>query len=659
MQTLSWYINRLGRMSAGEIAWRAGKALRLARSSLEVVPAPAPNLQGGSGAMFMHVPADIDAEPYCAAADRVMRGEYDIFDLEGCNLGRSPNWNRDPLTGRIAPLVAAGVLDYRDEQRVGNIKYLWEPNRHLHIVTLAQAYALTRNDRYASEIMSHIDSWITQCPVGRGANWVSALELGIRLINWSIAWQLLGGVQSPLYETPQASAFRSRWLGCVYQHAHAVISNLSRYSSANNHLIGEAAGVWIAAVTWPYWPEMREWGARCRTILAEEALKQNAPDGGNREQAISYQQFVFDFLLLSGLAARAATIDFTAPYWKRLESMSDFLASLMDVEHHVPMLGDADDGYVVRLNPDRNACPYRSLIATAARLFGRPDLARKAASPDDVKTQWLLGEGGDTGSEVSAVTQYQPVTAFPDSGYYLLGHGFETPDEVKLIVDAGPLGYLSLAAHGHADALAVCLSVGGHEILIDPGTYAYHSQAQWRRYFRSTRAHNTAEIDGMDQSQQDGSFMWSRHARSRCRLFASAGSLQMFRAEHTGYCRLRDPVLHERSIEFDAAEREFSIVDAFDCAGMHVIERHWHFSPQLAPEIIDRGVRVCAGRYVVTFTAAEPIELERHVGGSAQEGGWYSPSFGRKVPCTTITWRTRISGPVRLGTGISTYRLLD
>ena len=91
---------------------------------------------------------------------------------------------------------APRAIDYRDERVVGNIKYLWEANRHLHLVTLAQAIALTGDPRYALGIRAQIDSWIEQCPVGRGPNWCSSLELGIRLINWSIAWQLLGGSRS-------------------------------------------------------------------------------------------------------------------------------------------------------------------------------------------------------------------------------------------------------------------------------------------------------------------------------------------------------------------------------------------------------------------------------------------------------------------------------
>ena len=76
---------------------------------------------------------------------------------------------------------------------VGDVKYLWELNRHGHLVTLAQAYALSGELRYAETIQAHLESWFVACPCGIGPNWSSALEPAIRLINWSAAWHLLGG----------------------------------------------------------------------------------------------------------------------------------------------------------------------------------------------------------------------------------------------------------------------------------------------------------------------------------------------------------------------------------------------------------------------------------------------------------------------------------
>ncbi len=87
--------------------------------------------------------------------------------------------------------------------------------------------------------------------------------------------------------------------------------------------------------------------------------------------------------------------------------------------------------------------------------------------------------------------------------------------EIWCRCDGGPHGYLSIAAHAHADALSVEVRYGGVDILADPGTYCYHGEPEWRSYFRSTIAHNTVELDGQNQSGDGGPFLWLRHANGR------------------------------------------------------------------------------------------------------------------------------------------------
>ncbi|HXN15517.1 MAG TPA: heparinase II/III family protein, partial [Usitatibacter sp.] len=485
-ERLTWRLNRLRCMSAAEIGHRVVKAaaiqaerwgwarLRVPESDLSRAAAP-----------WIDLEARVDPAAYRAAAERLISGHIDVFALEGIALGSPPPWNRDPKTGIEAPLDFGKQLDYRDASRVGDIKYLWEPNRHLHLVTLAQAHALTHEAKYAALLREHLESWFRACPFLQGPNWSSALEAGLRLVNWALAWQLLGGARSSLFEGAQGDEFRHRWLASIYQHAEFVCGHFSLHSSANNHLLGEAAGVFVAALTWPHWPRARHWRLRAGEILEREALLQNAPDGVNREQALSYQQFVLDLLLLPLIAARANGEDFSPAYLARIEAMLEYLASVMDAGGHLPMFGDADDAFAVRLDPRADFCRYRSLLATGALIFGRADFKSKARALDD-KTRWLLGRGSDAAFEALDTRGARlPVhCAFPLGGYYILGCDYETEAEIRAVADAGALGYQSIAAHGHADTLAFTLSVGGEEFLVDPGTYAYHTERAWRSYFR-------------------------------------------------------------------------------------------------------------------------------------------------------------------------------
>ena len=645
-------------MSGAEVAFRLARRLRLLSENFSSNDTPEPDLHARD---LRFLPPFIAParEILTAAAEDILAGRYTCLDLEDCGLGNPPQWNRDPLTQRSAAVRRASAIDYRDEREVGNIKYLWEPNRHLHLPLLAQAHALTGDPRYSQAIATQIDSWIEQCPVGRGPNWVSPQELGIRLINWSLTWQLLGGMRARLFADAEGEQFRSRWLRSIYQQTRTVVSNLSGYSSANHHLIGEAAGVYVAASTWPLWPQMGEWGERCRVVLEEECLRQNAPDGGNREQSFGYQTFVLDFLMIAGIAARARGEDFSPLYWRRVEAMIDFLASLTDVAGRLPMIGDSDDSQAVSLAAEPGFSAHGSLIATGAVVFNRADLAAKAGTLDG-KTATLLGVEAIrrlAQLKVRGRHRFRPRQQLAESGYYLLGAGFDTPDEVRLLADAGSLGYLSIAAHGHADALSFVLNIGDREILVDPGTFAFHTDPSWRGYFRGTRAHNTVGIDNEDQSIQTGSFMWKAHARARCIEFESGTDLQRFVGEHDGYARLADPVVHRREIRLDVRRKVIDVTDILRCEAAHDARRSWHFAEDCQVERAGAGLKVTAGLCQLLMEPLEDLsEVHLHRGGTAEQGGWISRRFGVKQPTTTAHWHARVNGQTTLRTRITWTR---
>jgi hypothetical protein len=430
----------------------------------------------------------------------------------------------------------------------------------------------------------------------------------------------------------------------------------SLHSSANNHLIGEAAGLFIAGVTWPHWKRAALWADTGQRIVEREALAQNAPDGVNREQAVSYQRFVLDFLILCLLAGRANGRRFSADYEARLEAMLDYLAAIMDAAGNVPQFGDGDDGYMARLAQGGGFCPYKSLLATGAILFGRGDFKRKAGPLDD-KTRALIGPRADEryASLDTKNTRLPPRQTFPHGGYYVLGCNFDTPGEIRLVADAGPLGYRSIAAHGHADALSFTLSAGGLEFLVDPGTYAYHTQGAWRQYFRGTAAHNTVRIDAADQSEQGGNFLWLKKANAGCSLWLSSAQKDCFEGWHDGYMRLADPVKHRRRIQLDKPGRRILIEDTLDMAEDHAVELFFHCHEASLLEASEHGYVVRRGGAAVRIAlpAAEGARVALYHGSLAPMCGWVSRSFDCRDPAPTIVWSARLAGPTTLRTEIT------
>lgn len=650
---LAWQFNRLSVMDLAEIRYRLKQNLQLGYEKLGrgLVLQPPPPAEAKFGLPWVvSLPIDLERDSCIRVADRVLQGRMDVLSLEDVHVGFPPRWNQDPKTGTRVPLVYGKSLDYRDPQKVGDIKYLWEPNRHLQVTALAQAYHLSGDLRYAEGAQRLLESWFEQCPYPLGPNWVSSLELAIRLVNWSCCWHLLGGEKSPLFASEEGRRFKRRWLDSIYQHCHFISGYLSRWSSANNHLFGELTGLYIASITWPCWKASQAWLDLARAELEAEAVKQNYSDGVNREQAIYYHHEVIDMMLLCWLTGRANDLPPTKRFVALIERMLEFLASMMNISGALPMIGDADDALLVRWEhaPDWN--PYRSLLASGAVLFERPDFAAKAGVFDG-KSRWLLGDDAAAVFDRLATlpdaekSAYQNRRQFPEGGYFILGDHLDTPDETRLIVDAGPLGYLGIAAHGHADALSFCLSVKGNELLVDPGTYAYHTDKQWRDYFRGTSAHNTVRVDGLDQSEPGGNFMWLRKANAICERWERGESEDCFVGFHDGYRRLGDPVVHKRKIVFDKRGRTILVEDTLDCAGTHDIEIFWHFAETCQVSVNgEEVVALCPGTRLEMSMRDVVCVAELRIGCEAGPCGWISRRLDRKVPAPSVVWRARIRG---------------
>lgn len=637
-----WFFNRLRAMGPAEVCWRFRNLAysRLQKFGLlKVWKVVSPDFSLDRGSWLPFDALDNSLEESITVADRLMNEGMRIFALEKRYPCIDPEWNRDPRTGILVPLKFGKTLDYRDPEIVGDSKYLWEPSRFLQLVPIARAYHLTGDGKYLAAVKTMIHSWIEQCPYLYGPQWTSSLELAIRLINWSLAWQYIGGLESDLFKAEAGKTFRKEWLDSIYRHMDFIRGWMSKGSSANNHLIGEAAGLFIASTTWPYWDACSNWSIFTKDILEAEARKQVHLDGIDAEQAVSYQQFVIDFLLISWLSNRES---FSDGYVSTVRKMISFLGAIMDCKGNIPMIGDADEGYVTGLLPD-GECPYKSLLATGAILFIRKSL-QVMAGKEDLKTRSLLGKNPPAVKKRKAGDRaMRRCRRFRHGGYYILGSSFAESDELFLLVDCGPLGLGSLAAHGHADALSVYLSVGGREFLIDPGTYAYHTNGKWRNYFRGTSAHNTLRVDGEDQSVIGGNFLWTSHARAKVIELFLGGAIETFLGTHDGYLRLSDPVTVERSISYERRNGLIKIEDTVKCGAAHLVEQFWHFSEKCDVYSPAVGVIVAKnGEWMMKMFFSDGAGLKIVSGCEDPPLGWISRSFDKKIPCPVVVRTEKI-----------------
>lgn len=648
---LGWYARRVSRMSPGELAWRLREqALRKSWSRKQVQPGQLSALSSfpaGERRFTSVLPPDAAAgvpetarAAIVAVADKLMGGEWEMLGVLRSDM-KEPDWFFDPATGRRStPEAYAFSLNHRDEAAVGNIKQVWEASRLQHLTLLAMAWYLTREDAYAQRVDAQLRDWWQRNPFLSGVNWTSGIELGIRLINW--AW-----IRRLLAEWPGAAdLFEHNDLALrqIHWHQQYLDAFESRGSSANNHLIAEAAGQLAASCAFPWFTESQRWRRKSAALL-ERSLQDNTfPSGINRELASDYHGFVAELGFFASIEAAASGTPVSDDCWRLLCAMTDDIAALVDTRLRPPRQADSDEGRVALLDaPGHNRWP--ALIALGDALFGRLD--------------WWPSAPANAGSIVAAALVGRPRSSagragtrpwrFADAGLTILRTEQASSPEIWCRCDGGPHGFLSLAAHAHADALSIEVRHDGVDILADPGTYCYHGEPEWRSYFRSTVAHNTAEIGGRSQSIEGGPFMWKRQART----WEVEASELSWTAEHDGYAALRPPGSHRRTVRLDPAEHSIEITDVIDGTG-HEVRLAFHLGPDVAAELV-------AGAATLTWPAATGtggarLELPGDLDWSLHRGeidpilGWYSPGLGLRVPAFTIVGQGRSARAVPLVT---------
>ena len=627
--TTRWYLSRLALMRPVEVVWRARSAAMLPLDWAQwkrkpAVPEP------------RWTPLHTASYPVHLHNSGAAMESIHVFDLE-FPLGFEFDWHRDYRDGRQVESCFAGALNIRDTAVVSDIKYVWEPSRHQHLSALAYAANAEQQTDY---IVRSLDSWLDANSYLCGVHWTSSLELAERVLSWALLYPRIAVCVAGDQE------FRRCWLASIYLHLARIARKLSLYSSANNHLIGELVGLFVGSSCFDFWPECSAWGKLARKLLEREIRLQVGKDGVNREQAMSYHLFTMELFLLSFAIARNTGRPFSEGYAQRLRGMAGFLDTIATSSGDLPWYGDSDDARGFVLSEGETALEVTTQLA--GLLFDEPKWLRFRGTATEASR--ALAPDLLPNLKHSVQTLPTPRDLFPDAGLACV----RTYDEsVRLLMDFGPLGFSSTAAHGHADALSVWLSIDDEYFLVDAGTYAYHSHPEWRTFFRSTAAHNTARVDGRNQSEIAGRFLWSSKANARLLRFEQTPEQVIIDAEHDGYMRLHDPVTHRRAVCFDRATGNVSIKDDFfRCAGRHEVELFFHMHEEASIANISDGEAQMEwhGRNIVFSSPDRDARWEIIRGSDNPKLGWRSRQFNQKQPIATLRIRMEIDGPSTIRT---------
>lgn len=573
-----------------------------------------------------------DVEEILAAAGRALADEVDLLGSGPVSLGERIDWHRDYKTGHRWPPQYCHAIEYNNLELPSDVKFPWELSRMQWLIPAAQAFVLTREDRYAEKIKTVIADWIEENPYGGSVNWACTMDVALRAIAWT--WFFHACHDSPAWSD---SEFRARFLRSLYLHGEFTTRHLEESDVNGNHFASDAAGLVFLGLFFGAGAGPQLWLRQGWQILESEVTKQVFADGVDFEASIAYHRLVQELFLLPALYRLRHSLPVAPAYAERLTAMARFTAAYSRPDGSVPLVGDADDGRTLPFR-QRPINDHRYLIGLTGLAFSEPGLVEGFSGPRS-EIAWLLGAAAASRlPDRSALDADQPSAAFPDGGFYILRNRRD-----HVFVDCGPVGMAGRGGHGHNDLLSFEAVLDGVHLVTDCGAYLYTADYRARNAFRSTASHNTPLIDDEEINRfvrPDNLWTLRKDATERVHSCHLAGPVSSLAIGHSGYERLPEPVRVVRTIELDHAAHRLTITDRFEGAGEHAVAVPLHFAPGVSVELTgENEARLRAGKREFALTWSSPQSWSHTI-----EPARVSPTYGVAEPALAAVSRRR--GPL-------------
>ncbi len=409
----------------------------------------------------------------------------------------------------------------------------------------------------------------------------------------------------------------------------------AKRARAGNHLVYEGLALYYAGKCLQGYWQSENWVKLGVSILEKEMLSQVLPDGMHAELCTNYHLITGTNFLKAWVLAHKQEERFPDAFVSRLAKMAVVANGIKLNDDCFPALGDSDR----QSGNNREEREGRAFAELGAILSQSEVIPSRS-----LHLAYLLGGSNEfPGAKTLGDADTTKLSA---GGYHII----RNKTEGLLIFDAGPFGLPGMSHHGHADSLSLEMHFSGQRFLVDPGGFSYVDEAA-RAFARSTAAHNTIRVDGVDSSEVDGSFSFGRgaHAKLIQREEFEGGVLVC--AEHDGYTSLRSPVIHRRALIWLTNQPLFLVViDHLEGAGEHLVEAFFHadscWDAMLSEK--DTGKWNCEN-----FTVSQTIRISCDVDVEIIKGekeadwqGWVAPSYGKYQEAPVLVEKCKTPLPV-------------
>lgn len=366
------------------------------------------------------------------------------------------------IAGKVSFLHKTEQFDWQSDWNASNRSALWNFNLHYFefLMSLVHAYERSYDHFYLKAIENIITSWIEKNGQQAGGPGWAPYTIAIRLTYWLAAYFALADSLDTL--------FRDRMLASMYDQYVYLGKHLEKDLMAN-HYFEDLKAVLLGAIAFQD-EKMLE---RATVEFKKQCREQILPDGMHFELSPMYHKIILESLIRVAVALRSVG--------RPDEEIEAYLQKMIDVVYtfeegleRTPLFNDSGNNI---------AKSHEALLLAVKNHYGLTPCLKDH---------------------------------LPDSGYY-----FFRRKGWKMIVDAGGPGPKCNLGHAHCDAMSFELFHHGKPLLVNCGTYAYQSAD--RSFFRSTAAHNTVSLDGIDQSEAWAEFRMGKTSRTQVLDFSDKG----------------------------------------------------------------------------------------------------------------------------------------
>lgn len=565
---------------------------------------------------------------------QVVRLEYD--------LGKSQDWFT-----RVEQELR------RDQGGETDLKLVWEPARFGWVYTLARAYCIQPEERFAETFWEAIEAFLAHHPPYYGIHWLSAQEVALRLIAWVFGYHVFAKASA---STPQR---KKRLFEALAVHAARIPCTLY-YALAqnNNHLLSEAVGLMTAASVLVGHPECRSWWKRGSQWFLWGIRNQIAEDGTYIQHSTNYHRLVLQLALWARMLFAKQGLSLPSDVSQRLLKATEWLVECCEVSNGcVPNLGPNDGAYIQPLSqaPFQD---YRPVLQAAHRAFVGGAVFGKGIW-DEMSLWYGVWEGEKANQQSpreEETSGKERLSIRPHSWVMLRSSEKRTWATVRCPrFSSRPT---------HADLLHLDLWWEGINLACDAGSYRYTAPLPWSNVLAEAFYHNTVTVNGHNPMSRMGKFLWLSWPKTRL-IFASSEGAPRVELEHDGYRGLG--VVVKRCVTL-RANRIWHVQDRIEPAPLcksrvHRIRLHWLICPcnwQIVPE--DRGyrldLRVNSQTSYLRLRASAQLSLQVVEAGKVVFGagenlctfGFCSPSYNLLVPALSVIAEMHEELPVTLET---------